>query len=50
MKTSIRNKYLHIKDNVFGVNEYFEMLSLPFKFDEESYKKFINNVAKNMFE
>lgn len=50
MKSSILNKYLHIKDNVFGVNEYFDMLSLPFKFDEESYKKFINNVAKNMFE
>lgn len=49
IKPVISNKYLDIKDNVFGVNEYFEMLSLPFKFDEESYKKFVNNVAANMF-
>lgn len=50
IKSGILNKYLDIKDNVFGVNEYFNMLNISFKFDEESYKKFINNVAKNMFE
>jgi len=46
---NIKNKYLPISENVFGINQYLNMLSIDLKFNEESYKKFLNNVVTNMF-
>lgn len=49
MKKNIISKYENIKDNLYGINEYFEMLNIPFTFTNETYKTYINNVAKEMF-
>lgn len=46
---TIMAKYETIKDNVFGVNDYLEMLKIDFRFDEDLYKDFINNIALQMF-
>lgn len=49
MKKIIISKYENIKNNLYGINEYFEMLNIPFKFTNETYKIYINSVAKEMF-
>ena len=46
----IKNKYTTIKENLFGVNQYMNMLNIDLKFNEESYKKFLNNIVTNMFD
>ncbi len=46
----IYKKYLKIKDHLVGLNEYFEALSIPHKYDdEETYKEHINYLAQKMF-
>ena len=51
MSSMIKNKYVpHISDHLYGINEYFTMLNVSIKFeDEEQYKKFINIIANAMF-
>ena len=46
----INKKYEAIKDNLFGINDYFKMLQINYKFDEEHYKLWLNYVADRMFE
>lgn len=41
-------KYNDIKDNVYGVNEYFKMLNIDINYTEETYKEFINNIVNIM--
>ncbi len=46
----ICKKYIKIKNHLVGLNEYFEALSIPFKYDnEDKYKEHINYLAKKMF-
>ena len=47
--STIRKKYKNIDDNLYGINDYFKMLDIGIVFDEESYKKFLNNISKAMF-
>ena len=48
--TDMKNKYKSIKDNLLGVNEYLNILSLNEQFtDENEYKTFINLLARKMF-
>lgn len=47
--TDILKKYLNISQNLYGVNDYFEMLGIDFKFTEESYSYYINSIAEEMF-
>jgi hypothetical protein len=46
---TLKNKYTIISDNLYGVNEFLEMLNIDFRFDEEIHKKTINEIAINMF-
>jgi hypothetical protein len=47
---SIISKYEPIKDNLIGINEYFKLLSVPIKFDnEKEYIYILNLLAKSMF-
>lgn len=44
ISTNIRNKYSVINNNLFGINNYFEMFNINFRFkNEDDYKNFINN-------
>jgi hypothetical protein len=49
MSKVINTKYKDIKDNVFGINDYLQMLEIPYTFTEEKYKDFINKIAVAMF-
>ena len=46
---TIKKKYLKISENLFGINEYFEMLGIKLDFTEESYMSFLNTIADEMF-
>ena len=46
---TIQKKYTEIKDNLFGINQYLEMLHVNLSFTEERYAMFLNNIADNMF-
>ena len=46
----IKKKYETIKDNLFGINQYLEMLGINLKFTHENYKAFLNNIANKMFD
>ena len=41
----IMKKYKKIKDNVFGINEYFEMLKLDLILTEDEYKDILNHLC-----
>lgn len=43
---NIMNKYIGIKENVMGVNEYFDCLGINMRFSQEEWKLFINEIAK----
>lgn len=47
---TIQAKYNIIKEHVFGVNDYLEMVKIDIVFDEISYKDFINKIAVQMFQ
>jgi len=49
MSKVINSKYSEIKDNVFGINDYLQMLCIPYRFTEEKYKDYINKIAVKMF-
>lgn len=49
MSKVIISKYDAIRSNVFGINEYFEMMGIQFKFGGDDYKTYVNNVAIEMF-
>lgn len=46
----VANKYSKISSNLFGINEYLEMLGIEMRFDENSYIKFLNDISDAMFE
>lgn len=45
----IKNKYLSVKDNLVGINEYFQILGINITFTKETYRKFINKTSELMF-
>jgi hypothetical protein len=49
MSKVINTKYREISENVFGINEYLQMVGVPHVFTEEKYKEFINRIAVSMF-
>ena len=46
---NIIKKYKSIQDNLFGVNDYFELYNIKFKFTVRTYKGLINFIAKTAF-
>lgn len=46
----IKHKYIDIKNNLFGVNEYLNLLDTKLNFTINEYSKFVNNIADRMFE
>lgn len=46
---NIIKKYNSIQDNLFGVNDYFELCNIKFKFTFRTYKELINDIAKTAF-
>ena len=47
---TILNKYSEVLENVFGVNQYFDLIGIKFNFSEETYKLLINNLANAAFD
>ena len=47
---TIQKKYEKIKDNLFGINQYFSNLNINYKFNQDIYKQFLNNIANTMFD
>lgn len=43
---TIMNKFSNIKDNVLGVNQYFDTLGVNLRFSKDEWKLFINEIAK----
>jgi len=48
INNSILKKYKKIKRNVYGVNNYFNMLEIPVYYSEEEYADFVNEVVNTM--
>lgn len=44
----IKNKYNAIKDNLYGINQYMNLLKIKLQFEENSYKQFLNNIVDAM--
>ena len=44
-----KKKYVNIEHNLFGINQYFEMLGVNIPFTEEKYHMLLNNIANKMF-
>lgn len=47
--TTLLKKYPDINGNIYGINDYFKMFGIEAYFDDENYKKYINQVVKEMF-
>ena len=45
----INKKYEEIKNNLFGINDYFNLLKIDKNFNNKNYKKFLNETAKICF-
>ena len=48
--TFIQKKYTEVHDNLFGINQYLNMLNIQIELTEVSHKFIINEVANKMFE
>ncbi len=46
---NIKKKYVEIEKNLFGVNQYLDMLNIKILFSETSHHKFINSITNKMF-
>jgi hypothetical protein len=42
-------KYDNIKENLLGINEFFNKIGIDINFSEKSYNEFLNCLAKNLF-
>ena len=45
----IQKKYIEIKDNLFGINQYLKLLNIDLEFSEETYSSLLNQIADAMF-
>jgi hypothetical protein len=46
---NIIGRYRDIDNNIFGINQYLDLLGVDLEFTENSYKLFLNDIAKSMF-
>ena len=46
---AIKKKYTTISENLYGINQYLEMLGIDFEFTEETYASYLNTIADEMF-
>ena len=45
----ISKRYTAIQENLFGINQYLQLMNVNIQFTEETYAEFVNNVADAMF-
>lgn len=45
----LKNKYKEIKENLFGINDYLNLLHINKLFTKNSYSIFLNKIADKMF-
>jgi len=45
----ISKRYTAIQENLFGINQYLQLMNVNIQFTEETYTEFVNNVADAMF-
>jgi len=45
----LKNKYMEIKENLFGINDYLELVGINHLFTKDSYSMFLNKIADKMF-
>ena len=46
---NIFKKYENIQENVLGINEYFNIMNVPFCFNDDEYVNFLNEIANKCF-
>ena len=46
----IQKKYAEISDHLFGINQYLHMLNIQLEFTDETYHRFLNQIADAMFD
>lgn len=46
----IKIKYKPILNNLFGINEYLEMLNVSINLTKKSYRELLNNICNKMYE
>lgn len=44
----IKKKFEEIKNNVFGINDYFQMLGIDYRFTEDDWISFVNEIANEL--
>tara|TARA_A100001015_G_scaffold319455_1_gene442375 strand:+ start:1103 stop:1738 length:636 start_codon:yes stop_codon:yes gene_type:complete len=44
-----KKKYNSIKNNLFGINQFFEMFGVNYVFTDENYKSLLNTIADSCF-
>lgn len=44
----IKKKFEEIKDNIFGINDYFQMLSIEYRFTEHDWISYVNEIANEL--
>lgn len=45
----VKKKYIEIKDNLFGINEFFQMFDIDLVVSNEEYKELLNHIADECF-
>ena len=45
----IQGKYTNIKENLYGINQYLNMLNISISLTKEEYKKLLNKISDTMF-
>jgi hypothetical protein len=45
----IQKKYYIIQNNVFGINQYLQILNIDLQFSAYTYKEFLNKIVDTMF-
>lgn len=46
---NLKQKYTNISHNLYGVNDYYNMLNMKFQFTSSEYIEFLNKIANAMF-
>jgi len=46
----VKKKYIEIKDNLFGINEFFQMFDIDLVVSNKEYKELLNHIADECFD
>lgn len=46
----VKKKYIDIKDNLFGINEFFQMFDIDLVVSKKEYKELLNHIADECFD